>query len=691
MKEFHFDENQDEDYDPSDIKNHPRIKKVSSFTPFPGRDIGLDTYINCITEEIMTNTKSPKSSNLNQGQKQAIKSLENNTDITIKPADKGGDVVVLNTNDYIGECNRQLSDTKFYKPLSKDPTSTHQKAIIQALDEASNKGHIDGDLANLLIQKHPKASRFYTLPKIHKENNPGRPIISGNGSPTEKISIFVDNKLKPLVSELESYVHDDMDFLNKIDSINRQNIIEPDTLLCTMDVSALYTNIPHSDGTDACRQYLDTRRDQTTPTSFLCRLIQLILTLNNFVFQDKNYLQIQGTAMGTSMAPSYACLFMGMFETNFLKSCKHKPLVWLRYIDDVFILWNSGRDKLMEFISAANIFHPTIKFTYEISNSIINFLDITIHKTENNRLETDLYCKPTDAHLYLHHSSCHPGHTKRSLPYSLAYRLLRICSTPEFLSKRLTELKDFLLRRQYRPKSIDDAFERLKKINRKDTFKRKNKTETADRVPFVTTFNPGLPNISHILRKYFHILHSTDRCKKAIPNLPILSYRRARNLRDTLVNARVRVPKVLGFRSCEDKKCKTCRSAFFSQIIQSTTTGKIFYIKHALNCKSFNVIYVITCQKCQKQYIGKAETGLNVRVNNYRCFINKHRNVGVAEHFFTNGHTFSDIKITAIDMVPGGDHHKLCNKETYYIKLFKTLKPDGLNTKDQHTYPIANY
>ena len=82
---------------------------------------------------------------------------------------------------------------------------------------------------------------------------------------------------------------------------------------------------------------------------------------------------------------------------------------------------------------------------------------------------------------------------------------------------------------------------------------------------------------------------------------------------------------------------------------------------------------------------------MNIRVNNYRCFINKRRRESVAEHFFTDGHTFSDFQITAIDIIPNADHHTLCNKETFYIKLFKTLQPDGLNTKDQHTYPIANY
>ena len=242
-----------------------------------------------------------------------------------------------------------------------------------------------------------------------------------------------------------------------------------------MDVSALYTNIPHTDGTDACREYLDKRPDKTTSTSFICNLITLILTMNNFIFNGLNYLQINGTAMGTCMAPNYANIFMGKLETNFLNTYPIKPLLWLRYIDDIFILWNHGKNTLIDFISAANALHPSIKFTFDISDKVISFLDLNVHKTDSNRLETDLYSKPTNAHLYLHYNSCHPRHTKNSLPYSLAYRLLRICSTENFLTKRLDELRQFLLNRQYKPKLIDDAFDKIRNLKRADCLKRKNK------------------------------------------------------------------------------------------------------------------------------------------------------------------------------------------------------------------------
>ena len=88
--------------------------------------------------------------------------------------------------------------------------------------------------------------------------------------------------------------------------------------------------------------------------------------MNNFIFKDQHYLQIHDTAMGTKMAPSFANLFLCLFETNALN-------MWLRYIDDICVIWTEGLDKLRIFI---DIIHPTIKFTSSHSNSCIPFLDV---------------------------------------------------------------------------------------------------------------------------------------------------------------------------------------------------------------------------------------------------------------------------------------------------------------------------
>ena len=118
-----------------------------------------------------------------------------------------------------------------------------------------------------------------------------------------------------------------MDFLKKIHDISKTYALPPDTLLCTMDVNALFTNIPHEEDMDACHLALEEGRDLGTKPSatFICTLIHLILTLNFFTFCDKTYIQTHGTAMGTCMAPTYVNIFVGAIESRLLCSFLDKP------------------------------------------------------------------------------------------------------------------------------------------------------------------------------------------------------------------------------------------------------------------------------------------------------------------------------------------------------------------------------
>ena len=127
----------------------------------------------------------------------------------------------------------------------------------------------------------------------------------------------------------------------------------------------------------------------------------MILTMNNFTFNDKHHLQIHGTAMGTRMAPSYANLFLAKFETDALSRAPYnQPHTWWRYIDDIFMIWTHSVDDLHAFTSYINSIHPTIKFTSNYSFTSTPFLDVNVFENNGN-ITTDLYTKTTDKHQYL--------------------------------------------------------------------------------------------------------------------------------------------------------------------------------------------------------------------------------------------------------------------------------------------------
>ena len=381
--------------------------------------------------------------NIRSTERKALSSLRKRTDIVIKPADKGSATVVMSKDDYLSRVMHHLNNTHFYEKLSDDPTERFTAEIRSLLEEMKDKKVLEKENFCFLQPRNVRTSPFYILPKIHKPGIPGRPIVSSCGAPTEKISYFVDHHLNPLVKKIPSYIKDTNDFLTKLQQLGD---LSSESLLVTLDVVSLYTNIPHQEGLDAYREILNPREVLNPPTEDIVHLISIILKRNNFSFDGLHYLQKQGTAMGTRMAPSYANIFMGKFEIDLLQQTVKRPTIWWRYIDDFFAVWPHGEENLKVFLTEINSFHPTIKFTAEWSRESVTFLDTKVIR-DGNRLVTDLYTKPTDTHQYLHQRSCHPSHCKSSIAYSQAFRMRRICSRATDYQQHVAELKEHLIRR----------------------------------------------------------------------------------------------------------------------------------------------------------------------------------------------------------------------------------------------------
>ncbi|CAH2315102.1 Hypothetical predicted protein [Pelobates cultripes] len=168
-------------------------------------------------------------------------------DITIKPADKGGGVVILDTKDCVEENLRLLGDTSTYQMLEKDPTLQFMERMRGLLEYGKERGIINE--REFKYVRFPRVPVFYHLPKIHKklQKPPGRPIISGIGSLTANLSEYVEHYLQGLVVCLKSYLKDSIQILNQLSDFKW----EEDMFLVTADVTSLYTVIEHLQGCEA--------------------------------------------------------------------------------------------------------------------------------------------------------------------------------------------------------------------------------------------------------------------------------------------------------------------------------------------------------------------------------------------------------------------------------------------------------
>ena len=191
---------------------------------------------------------------------------------------------------------RQLNDRTNYGLLDSDSTDTFSQQIQHTLDDMHVREVITDKAYEFLSPIDCKPAWFYHQPKLHTESIPGRPIVIGNGSPTENISLFVDNFIKPLVSQAPSYIHDTPDFLRKLEAV--KNKIPSTAIIGTFDVSSLYTHIPHDEGVLVCCEALAESNHTSPPIDDLKALMYHVLTKNNFTFMDNGYLQIFGNSMG---------------------------------------------------------------------------------------------------------------------------------------------------------------------------------------------------------------------------------------------------------------------------------------------------------------------------------------------------------------------------------------------------------
>ena len=531
---------------------HPFKTKSNWIPPTPPNN-NLLNYTAHILQDLKSHfyssNKHPLHKNLNTNEQKALTELEHLTDSIIKPADKGGAIVIWPKKDYLLEAHRQLGNTNFYTKIPQNNIPHLHTEIQSFLDDLKLQQTIDKQTHTFLSpHQPPRTPLFYMNPKIHKPNTPGRPIISGCDSPTEKLSIYIDHFLKPLVPLIPSYIKDTTHFLNTLFAIPTP--LPPNTILATLDVTSLNTNIPHAEGIASATEALYNKHTEIThtasppPQHIFRSILTYILKHNYFEFNSNFYLQTHGTAMGTRTAPSYANIFMADLENKLLDNSPNnlQPLIWKRYIDDIFVVWTHGEESLHTFINHLNTSHPTIKFEHEYSHSNIHFLDTTVTLTQQGTLVTSLYTKPTDRTLLLHNKSHHPIHCKQGVIYSQALRYRRITTQDgEFLNK-LDRLRTTLLTRGYKDRDIVKQFNRVMNRTQADilrTHTTKSNT-TPKNLPFVIEYHTDLPHINNILNTLWPKMQTDRRLNTLWQKAPFTAYRRGKNLKDRLVRARFR-------------------------------------------------------------------------------------------------------------------------------------------------------
>ena len=563
-------------------QNHlPPIPGKKSWKPPISKFPELELFLSNIRQDII-NPRNIRNSrdNLSKGERSALRELKN-SDVTIRIQDKGSRFALIDSKEYNNKMFGQLNNPLHYKVLRLDPTSKHLGLVEQWCSKWLQRSEISPEIASWIVNRKAKPGVAFGNIKTHKKDNPLRLITSCCGTAIENLSAFTEFYLQPLARKQPSFIKDTTDLLNRIQKLNEQGPFPEGTLLVSWDVVSMFPNIDNELGLGAVSRALDTREQLLPSTDCILEAVEICLKSNHSLFNEKFYLQVHGTAMGPKNACSYADIAMGEIDHKAKHCGPIKPSQWWRYRDDIFDLWRQGLAALNSFTEYINSLYPTIKFELVYSESKLNVLDVTLHLVDGF-IQTDVYSKPTDSHLYLPPSSAHPKHVFKAIPFGVASRLRRNCSEDSFLDKRLEEYKGYLVDQGYPAELVSREFSRAASIPRKDLLQAKVR-DSKKIFPFVLTYNPNLPPINGLIKKHFHLLLSSPKLKELFPpNSIISSFRWSKNLKEILAPSKCRkgsletvaVPSA-GCFACDKTRCDLCKNFLVnSQTFSSAQTGK---------------------------------------------------------------------------------------------------------------------
>ena len=202
--------------------------------------------------------------------------------------------------------------------------------------------------------------------------------------------------------------------------------------MVSFDVKSLFTNVPIKECLKIVEEKLasdNTLEERTAMTpQTIISLLNLCMSSNYFGFEESIYEQVDGTPMGSPLSPVLADLYMEFFEEKAIEEHHNKPELWVRYVDDTFVIWKHGKAELHNFLSHLNNFRDSIKFAMEIEESgSLSFLDVLVTKNGNEVL-TSIHRKKTHTNRYLHFLSNHHPSIKTGIIKCLAHRGRTICS-----------------------------------------------------------------------------------------------------------------------------------------------------------------------------------------------------------------------------------------------------------------------
>ena len=425
--------NNDQDY-------NPKLYIPSNWDPptaNPQIEHAIEAFHADLTTQIRQNKQQQqRSHNLLPSSRRAIQDLKHNTTFIVLPTDKNLGPAILERHIYKKRCLQDhLLDKTTYKQL---PHETADGLLYLATKKMSHLitkyGDSLSDAEKTYFQRCSEETRrlpqFYCTPKVHKKPMwKTRPIVSCVNSRMGDLSKWVDTQLQRVIPLCRTHLKDSRTFLTRLQTLGT---LPPTARILTADAVSMYTNINTTHALSTLKAWLELHQSELPthfPTDMILESTALVMHNNIFQFDDTYWLQLTGTAMGSSLAVTYATIYYAYHEeTTILPTLQDSLILYGRLIDDAGIIIDTA--KLPPPTTEATL--PTyltnllqfgdLQWEVDPPGRTINFLDLTVDLLPDGRIKTRTFIKPMNLHLYIPPKSAHPPGVLKSLIYGNVQR-----------------------------------------------------------------------------------------------------------------------------------------------------------------------------------------------------------------------------------------------------------------------------
>jgi hypothetical protein len=477
---------------------NPKLYIKSNWEPGPATpelEAALQHFRTKITQLVRDNTLAQqRRHNLPAPTRRLLQILPKSVDHIILPTDKNLGPAIVERNVYKQRClSDHLNDIGTYQRLTEahahrllHTAETQFKDLVADYESTLPEGELT--YFKRCFEETRRIPQFYCTPKVHKRPHwKTRPIVSCVNSRMGDLSKWVDVQLQRVVHLCPGYLKDSQSLLHRLHILGR---LPPNAFLITADAVSMYTNIDTEHGIQTLQNWLSLHQHelpQNFPTRMVIRAVELVMKHNVFQFDDTFWLQLTGTAMGTSLACIYATIYYSYHEeTSILPTYSayngahrtstpepltpvplstHTPLLLhARLIDDAIQIWDADRLPTRVLADFQNhmtkaMAYGTLAWEVDKPSKLVNFLDLTVEILPTGWIQTKTFVKPMNLHLYIPPRSAHPHGVLKSLIFGNLQRYWHQNTSREDFVQISTSFYRHLFNRGYTPSVITPIFQ----------------------------------------------------------------------------------------------------------------------------------------------------------------------------------------------------------------------------------------